>query len=432
MLKKAWTAILALYGDRFLRTGFWLTVANLMGGVLGYVYQILIGRMLTPSNFALFSAVMALFAIFSTPLSAAFMVVSRRVTNLLVTGDPRRIQKYYWLILRNLLLLSVPVMILGIFYSDLLAAYLKTEDIYPVWAFLGLLLLTSILVVNNAFFQGSQNFLWLTFTMLGGIALKIVFSVGFIYLGFQLIGALLGILVAGFLTNTIGAIGVNKIMPGPIQVHSNNVEANQSLGNVVPVLVANIGFVAMTQLDMLIVNWFFSSEQAGSYAAASIFGKAVLYLPGGLVLALFPLVAKKHIENAASFYLIRNAVITTAVMCGSVALIYWLLGDQIISLVYGDKYIDAGSYLRWYGFAILPMAFVMVAEHYLIAKGRTLFCWLFMAILPFQFIAVWLWHDHIWMILLNIGVAGAILMLLGYAMLYMEWANIRLRPFFVK
>ncbi len=127
MLKKAWATILALYGDRFLRTGFWLTVANLMGGVLGYVYQILIGLMLTPSNFALFSAVMALFAIFSTPLSAAFMVVSRRVTNLLVTGDPRRIQNYYWLILRNLLILSVPVIILGIFFGALLGVFLKKE-----------------------------------------------------------------------------------------------------------------------------------------------------------------------------------------------------------------------------------------------------------------------------------------------------------------
>lgn len=432
MLKKAWTTGLSLYADRFLRTGFWLTVANLMGGVLGYVYQILIGRMLNPGDFALFSSVMALYAIFSAPLSATFMVVSRRVTNVLAINGPGYIQHYYWRMLKGLFLLAIPVLMIGVACGDFLSTYLKTENVYPVWVFLGLLLFTSMLVINNAFFQGSQNFLWLAATTLGGILLKIIFSVGLIYAGYQLIGALVGVLLAGLVINTIGVLGIRNLLPITKESFAKVVVASENFKKVIPVLFANLGFVAMTQLDMLLVNWFFLPEQAGSYAAASVFGKAVLYLPGGLVLALFPLVAKSHAENETSFHLIKNAVLTTAAMCGSVALIYYFFGSQIISLVYGDRYLDAGKYLSWYGFAILPMAFVMVAEHYLIAKGRTLFCWLFLGILPFQFIAIWFWHDAIWMVLLNIGSAGATLMILGYFMLYKEWANIQFRSYFIK
>ena len=53
------------------------------------------------------------------------------------------------------------------------------------------------------------------------------------------------------------------------------------LGSILPVIVANISFAIMTQADMVLVNYHFSSEIAGEYAAASILGKAVLYLRVG-------------------------------------------------------------------------------------------------------------------------------------------------------
>jgi O-antigen/teichoic acid export membrane protein len=169
------------------------------------------------------------------------------------------------------------------------------------------------------------------------------------------------------------------------------------------------------------VNWYFPSPEAGAYAAASVFGKAILYLLGGIVLALFPMVAKNQNDNISSTHLIRNAVLTTLLMCGAVAIIYWLTGNWLISIFYGDRYIGSGELLRWYGLAILPMALVMVAEHFLIAQGRTLFCWLFLLILPFQFAATWLWHAELWMVLVNIGTSGATLAFLGYFMLLQEW-----------
>jgi len=427
MLRKVWTKALILSGDRFLRTGFWLTIANLMGGVLGYVYQILIGRMLSLADFALFSAVMALYAIFSAPLTAVFMVVSRQVTIFMTLDGVQQLKSYYWKTLKNSLLLAIPFLILGIIFSQNISVYIKAETEYPVWAFLLMLVLTLLLVINNAFFQGCQKFILLASTTLGGIFLKIILSIGLIYIGYKANGALIGVVLSIATLNIIGFFLNQRTLERQTSKAGPSVALPEIKKNVIPVLFANLGFVAMTQLDMILVNWFFPPDQAGSYAAASVFGKAVLYLPGGLVLALFPLVVEKHANNDGSINLLINAILTTVLMCGSVALIYYLFGPELISLVYGERYPDAGSILSWYGFAILPMALVMVAEHYLIAKGQTLFCWLLIGILPIQLLFIWYWHEQVWMILLSVGISGSFLMLLGFYLLFRKQINLRFK-----
>lgn len=426
MLKKVYDTTLYLYRDRFFRTGFWLTAANFFGGALGYAYQILIGRMLSPGDFALFSAVMALYIILSTPFSAILMVVSKRVTFLISRDYLSDLKKFYWSLASRIFSVGIASLFLGFFFADYAQEYLRAPTPSTIWIFYCLLASTMMLVVNNAFLQGLQNFYWLTVSILLGIALKIFLSWGFISLGYGASGALSGTLLSCLITIVMGLYLVSRDLKSN---HDQKIKTTELVVtpprlNVLPVLIANLGFVAITQLDMVLVNWFFTSSEAGIYAAASVFGKAILYLPGGIVLALFPMVAKNHSDNVSSINLVRNAVIITLVMCGSLASIYWLLGDWMMSLFYGDLYKGSGQLLRWYGLAITPMALVMVAEHFLIAQGRTLFCWLYLFILPFQFAAIWFWHQELWMVLANIGISGVILTFLGYSILLKEWLRI--------
>jgi O-antigen/teichoic acid export membrane protein len=350
------------------------------------------------------------------------MVVSRRVTFLFSKEQFNNLKKLYWKLIVFLFGIGIFFILTCLLFTDFAQEYLKSQNSEPIWIFYGMLALTMLLVVNNAFFQGLQNFYWLALTGLIGLAMKIFLSCGFVGLGYGVSGALAGILCTSIITILFGIFLIQRNLSRHIGPAAQ-LQSNSSLPklNVFPVLIANLGFVAMTQLDMVLVNWYFPVTEAGAYAAASVFGKAILYLPGGIVLALFPMVAKNQSDNISSAHLIRNAVLTTLLMCGTVAIIYWAMGDWLMNLFYGNRYIGSGQLLRWYGLAILPMALVMVAEHFLIAQGRTLFCWLFLSILPFQFAAIWLWHEELWMVLVNIGVSGATLAFLGYFMLFQEW-----------
>jgi len=87
-------------------------------------------------------------------------------------------------------------------------------------------------------------------------------------------------------------------------------------------------------------------------------------------------------------------------------------------LLYGEDYRGAGEVLKYFGFAILPMALVLVAENFLIAKGRVLFAYLFAFTAPLQLAAIHFYHDSLQMVVAVVGASGLLLALLGYGLLW--------------
>lgn len=405
--------------NRFLHFGFILTALHISGGALGYVYQILMGRILQPAEFALFSAIMALSVFVSAPLAAMSMLVVRRVSALKAHANLFFARSLFLKINQILLFVGIFTFFILWILKPQLQHYLRVENISVINIFIVIVLFSIFNMVVLAFFQGLQRFICLGVLGLSGIITKIFISTGLIQFGFGVEGALLGVLLSIVLLYLI-AIPI-LFLPLPSQAPYQHFHINfSSLKRILPVLVATITFAAMTQLDMAVVNWYFSPEDAGLYAAASVLGKAVLYLPGGLILALFPMVSESHAKGSDSFQIFKQAVIVTLFLCGLIACIYWIFGDMIILTLYGESYGGAGKILSWYGFAILPVAVVVIAEQYLIAKGQVLFAWIFLMILPIEMLAIYIWHSELWMVLFIMGFFGCALALIGY---YLMWRS---------
>jgi O-antigen/teichoic acid export membrane protein len=415
-------AIIAMLGRNspLARVGLMLSVASVLTGLLGYFYQIIMGRMLAPSEFALFSAIMALIMFVASPLNAIFMIVSRQISVLRAAADHAAKRALYWRLHIYIFAIALPLVAGLLIGGETLQTWLKSPSASLIWILAASLFFMALFVINNAFLQGHQLFGMLAGAGLLFALLKILFSILGIELGYGLEGALTGLMFAYAL---VWLIGMLFCLRGNSKVRTKEIPVQDGFKwqRAWPVLLANVGFAAMTQLDMVLVNWYFLPEEAGQYAAASILGKAVLYLPGGLVLAIYPMVAENHANQLSSANLLKQAVALTVLLCGAAALTYWLIGEKLISLFYGANYTEAGELLRWYGFAILPMALVLVAEYFLIAKDRVLFVWLFMIMAPLQLLAIYFWHDSLATVIGIIGISGGFLAAIGYSILFLEY-----------
>jgi len=402
--------------NRLAHASAWMFVGTVIGGTLGYVFQVLMGRMLSTREYGLFSAVMALFTVLAAPLGTLVMVASRKVSEYRAKHDTGSITHFYFSLNIRSAVVGGLVLGVGVFFVPQIQSYLKAPDAIPVYLFGTLLFFTFFPIINNAFLQGLQNFIWLSSTTSLGFLLKIIFSGVLVWLGYGVAGAIGGLILAGLASGliTYGALH-SSLSAG----HGKSFQtAHLSFKSALPVFIANTAFVAMTQLDMVLVNYFFSAHEAGLYAAASILGKAVMYLPGGISLALFPMVAENHARNEGSAHLLLQAIGLTAFLCSAGAVFYFLFGENIIEFLYGKNYRGAGKILKFFGFAILPMGLVMVAENFLIAKGRVLFAYLFAFTAPFQFMAIYFFHDSLQMVITVMGLSGLFIALLGYGFLW--------------
>jgi O-antigen/teichoic acid export membrane protein len=400
-----------------LQASLWLSSVGVAGGILGYVFQILMGRLLTPADFSLFSALMGLTMFFMSPMGAMGMLVSKRVSVLRVFSKYDVMRHLYLRSHFILALVGVGFIAILAIASPTFQEYLKATSPIPIWIFSTVIVFSALNTITNAFFQGQQQFAWLGFAGLAATLARILFSVTFVSLGWGVSGAIFGVLLSIGLVWCVGTAYTLKKLPSRGMNRQHPLDPFP-VRTVMPVLVANVAFAAMTQLDVVLVNYYFETEEAGLYAAASILGKAVLYLPGGLVMVLFPMAAEQHAAKKASKHLLVQAAGATVLFCGAAAIFCGLLGPVLVEVFYGPQYSKAGTLLAYYGWAILPMALVMVAEHFLIAKGRVVFAWLFLAVAPFQLLVIHLWHPSLESVILVLGVGGCVMVIIGYGMLF--------------
>ena len=129
------------------------------------------------------------------------------------------------------------------------------------------------------------------------------------------------------------------------------------------------------------------------------------------------MVSEKHAKSEKSSHMVFQAAIATFGICLFVACCYWIFAEQIIELLFGGKYQNAYIFLSVYGFAILPMAMVLVAEYFLIAKGKVLFSYIFLGTAPVQVLAVNYLKTDALSVIFIVGLSCAFVMIIGYAML---------------
>lgn len=398
------------------RASAMLFTSTLAGGILGYVFQVVMGRMLSTAEYGLFSAMMALFMVFVTPLGTLQLVISRKVSGYRALRDPGSIASFFRSINLNTAVIGAIVLAVALLFAAQVQEYLKAPSPAPVYLLGVLLFITFLPVINDAFLQGLQSFAWLSASTTSRVLLKIVFCAILVYLGYGVSGAVGGTILASLAgwAITLGALR-RPLAEGRGKPFRSE---HLALKPAMPILVANVAFALMTQLDMVLVNYYFPPHEAGLYAAASIIGKAVMYLPSGIATALFPMVAENEARDESSAHLLLQAVALTALLCAAGAIFYFIFGEWIIELLYGEDYRGAGQVLKFFGFAILPMALVMVAEYFLMAKGRVLFAYLSAGIAPLQIAAIYFWHATLQSVVIIIGVSGLLLAAIGYAILW--------------
>lgn len=412
--------------NKLIRASFIMTAAGVIAGLMGYAYQIVMGRLLSSEDFAMFGTIMALMMLIGSPLNAMFLLISRRVAELCSDGV-----KYYYI--RNLYYLSCGLVVLfGIIllsfiflFSENIITSLMSININNTMLFAGSVIFSALYVVNNAFFQGMTRFYDFAITSIFSVALKMFFGTIFIALGYGISGVLVGLIVSYAVVWIYGSLRLKRFFPKCTGESSISL-SRFPVKTVLPVLIANIAFGVMTQLDMVLVKILFLHTDAATYAAASILGKAILYLPSGLVLALFPMVVDNHASNKSSTHMLKQAVFLTLILCGTIAIIYWFMGHLIMEFFFGPAYTAAAELLRWYGLAVIPMALVMIAEYFLIAQGRVLFVWLFLLMCPIQIFAIISWHDELWNVIAIMSGCGIILVIIGYGLLWLEYKKNRL------
>jgi len=341
--------------DDLLRHSMVLFVSMMVVHVCNMGYQMVVSRMLPPSEYALLASFLGVLLIVARPmnvLSTGMNHYTRILEKKNRRGDIKRLL-HKWLLLAGIPSLILSALMIG--FSDYLAEMFHLERKAPLVVLALSLPVLFVFPVVTGTVQGLQYFGWSAMTsVLRGILRVGICAAALIWIyaasGWALVGHTGSMYVAGLvlffmlLVRLRGTCGSEESLP------SMKLYLFQSL-------IIQAGFAILMTADVVLVNHYFPNETDFSYAAT--LGRLVASVAVAVGMAMFPKVVTSGKETDQHKKLFMRSIIYSLFCTIPALLVCFLIPEFLLSFIFGVK--DASeSMVLYVRMMALVMAFASV------------------------------------------------------------------------
>lgn len=353
---------------KFYRDAFIMMVAMTLSNFFNYLYQLLMGRLLSPQEYGELFSLLSLFYIFSV----FFTTVNTSITKFVTLYSSKKEYGKVKLILakgtKTLGILGIIIYIFTVLLSPFISSFLQIDrDILLIVLFASIPF-GFLLPVYQGALRGLQRFGALGISVSSWAFFKLIFGVGLVVFGYGVLGGLLGVFLAHVAAFLLTAMFLKDILhydaKGDIELR--NILTYGSLA-----FLAIFAYTTMWNVDVILVKHYLSPLEAGQYSAISVLGKIVLFAPGAVGMVIFPKAAEMHEKGEKHFHVLTRGLAMTLLISGGIVLAYALFPEFIITFIYGEKYLSVAPYLWKYGLAMMFLALINVIMNYALSTNRT-------------------------------------------------------------
>ncbi|MCH8313427.1 MAG: oligosaccharide flippase family protein [Nitrospinae bacterium] len=160
-----------------------------------------------------------------------------------------------------------------------------------------------------------------------------------------------------------------------------------------PVFLSTTLVMVLGNLDIVLVKHYCTPEEAGLYSIAAILGRIALFLPGVLIVVLFPEASRAQATGKEDSRILWVSLGMTALLGGGFALACTLWPEQIIILLFGEKYQAGAELLKIISFAMAMLAVANVIFTYSMARSEFKFLWPLAIGVAMMLILIFNFHD---------------------------------------
>ncbi len=313
---------------------------------INYLYHFVMGRMLGPTSYGELAALISLLGLLGIiPASVSLMIVKQVASAKNEQYVNNLISWFKTKIFRVALVFSIIILIA----APIIASFLKIQNMSYLILIAVSLLFSIQAGLNRSILQGLLKFKEMVYSILVENSSKLIISIFLVYIGLQVSGVMLAMVISTLLGLYVTNLYLNR---GPSKSVNLSVDVKSMLTFIIPVSIQTIASTSLYSSDVILVKHFFSSHDAGIYAALSTLGKIIFFGAGPIGAVMFPLVSQRSAKGENYRKIFIYSLVATLVLSTGLLLLYWLAPVFTITLLYGNAYQEAKNLLVWFGIFI--------------------------------------------------------------------------------
>ncbi len=387
--------------------------ATMGTNLIGFFYHAFMGRVLGPADYGILGVLLSMLYLLNVFLNVIQTSIARFVSKFKARND---FSSVAYLFFRGLFYLTfiglasfVIYLVAGIFLVD----FLRIP--FMPYFYQGILVpFIFLLALNRGVLQGLQRFLGLVLNSIveGTINLAVGFT--FLWSGWGVAGAIWGV-TASYIGAFIFSFFPLKDLLGYTK---KKVEKRGIVLYSLPVLFILLALTALYSFDVFLVKHYFSENDAGFYAAATLLGKIVFFASISIAMVMFPKVSESYEKNDyKNVKRILNLSLLFISLIGlGILAFYFLFPEVIIMTLFGAKFLEVKGIMLLFSFVYLMFSLIYALCMYNLSLHRYSFIIGILLMNIIEIILIVLYHNTLMTVLSMVAVV--FFMLLAFLFLY--------------
>jgi len=411
---------------RLLQDSSVLFAGALIAGAGNFIFQALMGRLLSTAEFGVMWTMLGSLMILTVPALAIQNTLAYTIS---AEGfQEEETVTLFRRSIRKLNRIALPLLAVGVVCSPLIAGFFKIPTAWPVIFCVLCLLFNFYYPVLSGIAQGRQHFILLTVAAVIGVAIRLAGSAGLVTMFHNASAALAGTALACGGTALVVAIALRRVLFCSPDLRPN-LNRKKLYDYFWPVFFS-IGVLNLAMnADILLVKRFFDADVAGRYAQAGTVARLVCYITGPILTAIFPKVAGGQclMERRQLFF---HGFGLSLLVVGATVAGCLLLPQLPALLLFRTQDPELLKLIRLVVLAFGPLPLFMVVIHYLMARKQFLFLRGCVPVMVVWVSVAVLWHPTLTAIIVELGCAALLLLTIGLLAVWLDFraSQIAIRP----
>lgn len=342
--------------------------------VCNYLFQIIMGRLLSVADYGTVNTLMSLIVYFSVPNVIISMIAARYIALYRGEDHKEKISSVIRLLLKCGLWMALAIALLGAVFAGTISDAFRLDSNFLIYGCAIIAIVQILASIMYGTLQGMQQFLPYGIQGIINASCKLIFSVALILLGYKAGGVVAAMIFGALFTVLYCGYYIREELVEAIRNKGKEaVDFREFVRFATGMIVAQSCITILTNGDILLVKALFDDTVAGTYASAMVIGKIAMYVSTAVIATLFPIVVEEYGKGRDTRGLLKKALLYGGGSSVIMALGMNLLGKYVIGVLFGKKYLEAIEFLPAVCMFVVPLTFLTIIMNYVLAIDRVRF-----------------------------------------------------------
>lgn len=401
--------LLNLFKKPLIAGSLWLTFGNFFSSFGNYLFNLLMGRLLTAEDYGALASLISLSIFISLPTSIITMILVKFSATFYAQKKFAQITRLAKKFSLYGTLGGFLIFVFFIVANSFLQDFLKIYDQRP-FIVMGLLIWFGLIgAVNTSLLQGLLKFKVIAVLGILTVIVKLILGWYFVKINFNIFGPLLALLLASILTWLITFIPLKRFYQADSQVKFGL--RKKILSFSFPTFATTATATLFLSTDLILVKHYFPPQEAGIYAAVSVMGKVVFYALSPISQVCFPVIAQRFAKGKKWLRDTALALLLIG-LPGIIGLSIYFLFPQLVIKIFFPKeiYRQTASLIILYASYMLIFSFSSLLTNVYLAVEKAKLIYLALGIAILRLASIVFLHQNLSQVIwVSIVTAGLLL-----------------------